>query len=51
MMLARHRPLQAAGRIIIIINPCKPYLGIGNRASPAREAESRLIILSIFGVR
>jgi hypothetical protein len=25
--------------------------GIGNRASPSGEAESRTIILSIFGVR
>jgi hypothetical protein len=36
--------------MIIIINPCKPYhFGIGT--APSGEVESRLIILSIFGVR
>jgi hypothetical protein len=34
--------------IITIINPCKPYL---TASAPTGEAESRLITLSIFGVR
>jgi hypothetical protein len=34
--------------IIIITNPCKPYLTASAPASPTGEAESRLITFSIF---